>query len=149
MYREGLMDDDVALLALMGIALLIIGGFGFSYSLFGSVTGNVLIVAGIASDAGAAAVNFLRRGRHAIQFEIMRFLNDRHAWQGGPGEFPTVVQSHVNAPTKRFEKYVKDLVRKGFVQWTPEKRLVLLSRGIDLVGDPKIAAFLQEEGKTE
>jgi predicted transcriptional regulator len=144
MYREGLLDDDVTLVALLGLALLIIGGFIFSYSLYGSLNGNILIVIGLAVDAGAASLHYLRRGRHAIQYQILRVLYEMHAYDGGEGAYPTVVLQKVGASTKTFEKYVDDLVRKGFVQWTPERKLVILSRGIDLLGDRNLADFLAE-----
>ena len=41
------------MLALLGIALLQIGGFTYAYSFFGVLNGNVLVAAGAVIDVGA------------------------------------------------------------------------------------------------
>jgi len=149
LYREGLLDDDVMVMALVGLSLLLLGVFPFAYSFFGTWNGFSFAVAGIFTEAGATAVHFLRRDRRMIQYKILRFLFKRRALPGGSGEFPSVVQQHVGVPTKRFEKYVGDLVRKGCLQWTPEGKLVLMSRGINLVGNEDLAVFFEERSESE
>ena len=145
MERVRIIDDDVMAVLLIGLALLTLGGFPFVFSFYGSLNGTALVVVGVFAEAGATAVHFRRRDKRKLQHEIMRFLQDRSALPGAEGEYPSVVQSHVGVPTKRFEGYVGDLINKGFLQWTGNRKLVLSAKGIDFLGNPLVAKFFEDK----
>jgi len=81
--------------------------------------------------------------------EILTFLKEKHAFNwSGDGQNPTVVMQYVNVPYDRFKKYVDYLVRQGFVEWTSENKLALLSKSTKLLGYPELADLTRGEDET-
>jgi len=144
MPRGDLAENDVLMLGMLGIILVVFALMPLSLTNFVDIQGRTyVLVGGIAVILWAGALEYKRRTRHMTQYEMLRYL-----YENGPTKKSTL-QLHAKIKTEDFERYVSQLIDRGFLRIDVDGRISITDDSIRILKDEVFARFLERESEAD